>query len=52
MPIAINQILAASPKTERGRPTQLSSDPKGERLAYAVCTFSSILLATVLNGQF
>ena len=38
MSIAIDKILAASPNTERGRPTQLSSDPKGERLAYAVST--------------
>lgn len=36
MSITIDKILAASPNTERGRPTQLSSDPKGERLAYAV----------------
>lgn len=36
MSIALDKILAASPNTERGRPTQLSSDPKGERLAYAV----------------
>jgi hypothetical protein len=36
MSLAISKILAASPNTERGRPTQLSADPKGERLAYAV----------------
>jgi len=36
MSLAINKILAASPNTERGRPTQLSADAKGERLAYAV----------------
>ncbi|KAH9223420.1 hypothetical protein DL95DRAFT_431393 [Leptodontidium sp. 2 PMI_412] len=35
MSITIDKILAASPNTERGRPTQLSSDPKGERIAYA-----------------
>jgi hypothetical protein len=29
-------IWAASPSTTRGQPTQLSSDAKGERLAYAV----------------
>ncbi|KUL88963.1 hypothetical protein ZTR_03582 [Talaromyces verruculosus] len=29
------QIWAPSPSTERGLPTQLSSDPKGEKLAYA-----------------
>lgn len=32
------QIWAPSPSTERGLPTQLSSDPKGEKLAYAVNT--------------
>ena len=36
MSIVIDKILAASPNTERGRPTQLSTDPKGERIAYAV----------------
>jgi hypothetical protein len=36
MSIVINKILAASPNTERGLPTQLSTDPKGERIAYAV----------------
>ncbi|KAA8569358.1 hypothetical protein EYC84_001008 [Monilinia fructicola] len=35
MSILIDKILAASPTTERGRPTQLSCDPKGERIAYA-----------------
>ncbi|KAL3424389.1 WD repeat-containing protein C9G1.05 [Phlyctema vagabunda] len=35
MSIVSNKILAASPGTERGRPTQLSTDPKGERIAYA-----------------
>ncbi|QSZ36639.1 hypothetical protein DSL72_006520 [Monilinia vaccinii-corymbosi] len=35
MSILINKILAASPTTERGRPTHLSCDPKGERIAYA-----------------
>ncbi|KAF4636320.1 hypothetical protein G7Y89_g1758 [Cudoniella acicularis] len=35
MSIVIDKILAASPNTERGRPTQLSTDPKGERIAYA-----------------
>ncbi|TVY29560.1 putative WD repeat-containing protein [Lachnellula hyalina] len=35
MSIKIDKILAASPNTERGRPTQLSTDPKGERIAYA-----------------
>jgi hypothetical protein len=36
MSITIDKILAASPNTERGRPTQLSTDPKGQRIAYAV----------------
>ncbi|KAI9048647.1 hypothetical protein LZ554_007478 [Drepanopeziza brunnea f. sp. 'monogermtubi'] len=35
MSIIIEKILAAAPTTERGRPTQLSADPKGERIAYA-----------------
>ncbi|KAG9234792.1 WD repeat-containing protein-like protein 1 [Amylocarpus encephaloides] len=35
MSVVIDKILAASPNTERGRPTQLSTDPKGERIAYA-----------------
>jgi hypothetical protein len=41
MSITIDKILAASPNTERGRPTQLSSDPKGERIAYAVSIIDS-----------
>jgi hypothetical protein len=36
MSLTIEKILAASPVTIRGQPTQLSSDPKGERIAYAV----------------
>lgn len=36
MSIVNGKIFAASPVTERGRPTQLSADPKGERIAYAV----------------
>ncbi|OWP03630.1 hypothetical protein B2J93_3251 [Marssonina coronariae] len=35
MSIFVEKILAASPSTERGKPTQLSADPKGERIAYA-----------------
>ena len=35
MSISINKIIAAAPNTERGRPSQLSADPKGERIAYA-----------------
>jgi len=36
MSIVIEKILAASPTTARGQPTQLSADPKGERITYAV----------------
>lgn len=36
MSIEIQKILAASPSTTRGQPTQLSCDSKGERIAYAV----------------
>jgi len=35
MSIEIDKILAASPATTRGQPTQLSVDAKGERIAYA-----------------
>lgn len=35
MSILLSKTLAASPATERGKPTQLSCDPKGERIAYA-----------------
>ncbi|AEO59263.1 hypothetical protein MYCTH_2307420 [Thermothelomyces thermophilus ATCC 42464] len=35
MSIEIEKILAAAPSTTRGQPTQLSCDPKGERIAYA-----------------
>ncbi|KAL4960944.1 transcriptional regulator of RNA polII, SAGA, subunit-domain-containing protein [Aspergillus stella-maris] len=35
MSITNESIWAASPSTARGQPTQLSSDAKGERLAYA-----------------
>ncbi|AEO64553.1 uncharacterized protein THITE_2110814 [Thermothielavioides terrestris NRRL 8126] len=35
MSIEIEKILAAAPATTRGQPTQLSCDPKGERIAYA-----------------
>ncbi|KAJ1326351.1 WD repeat-containing protein 1 (actin-interacting protein 1) [Microdochium nivale] len=35
MSLAIDKILAAAPVTARGQPTQLSTDGKGERLAYA-----------------
>ncbi|KAK2612323.1 WD40 repeat-like protein [Conoideocrella luteorostrata] len=33
--ITLNRILAAAPATTRGQPTQLSADPKGQRIAYA-----------------
>ncbi|KAF4125793.1 WD40 repeat [Geosmithia morbida] len=33
--IQIDRILAAVPATNRGHPTQLSTDPKGRRIAYA-----------------
>ncbi|KAI0851347.1 WD40 repeat-like protein [Daldinia vernicosa] len=35
MSITIEKILAASPVTARGQPTQLSTDAKGERITYA-----------------
>ncbi|KAL8740700.1 MAG: hypothetical protein Q9190_006630 [Brigantiaea leucoxantha] len=35
MSIKAEATWAASPSTTRGQPTQLSADPKGERLAYA-----------------
>ncbi|KAK4042617.1 WD40-repeat-containing domain protein [Parachaetomium inaequale] len=35
MSVEIEKILAAAPATTRGQPTQLSCDPKGERIAYA-----------------
>lgn len=37
-------IWAASPSTTRGQPTPLSSDPKGERIAYAVSSRNSASL--------
>ncbi|PNY27469.1 Ketol-acid reductoisomerase, mitochondrial [Tolypocladium capitatum] len=39
--IAINRILAAAPATTRGQPTQLSTDPKGQRIAYAASSSPS-----------
>lgn len=36
MSLTIDKILAAAPATTRGQPTQLSTDAKGERIAYAV----------------
>ncbi|KAJ2901752.1 putative WD repeat-containing protein C9G1.05 [Zalerion maritima] len=35
MSITIEKIISASPATTRGQSTQLSCDPKGERIAYA-----------------
>ncbi|KAF2739545.1 WD40 repeat-like protein [Polyplosphaeria fusca] len=35
MSLVSNAIWAAAPTTTRGQPTPLSSDPKGERIAYA-----------------
>lgn len=32
----VEAIWAAAPTTTRGQPTQLSCDPKGERISYAV----------------
>lgn len=47
MSITISQILAASPHTERGRPSQLSADPKGEYIAYA--SGKSVFLRSIDN---
>ncbi|KAI1875183.1 hypothetical protein JX265_004241 [Neoarthrinium moseri] len=47
MSIAIEKILAANPATSRGQPTQLSTDPKGERIAYA--SGKSIFLRSIDN---
>ncbi|KAL4896290.1 WD40 repeat-like protein [Aspergillus ambiguus] len=41
----VDSIWAASPSTTRGQPTQLSSDSKGERLAYA--TNKSIFIRSI-----
>lgn len=51
MSVTIEKILAAAPTTERGRPTQLSTDPKGERIAYAVSGefLTSQLLGNLTN---
>lgn len=47
MSIEIEKILAASPATTRGQPTQLSVDAKGERIAYA--SGKSIFLRNIDN---
>lgn len=39
--ITIDRILAAVPSTTRGQATQLSADSKGQRLAYAVRSFTT-----------
>lgn len=41
--ITLNRILAAAPATTRGQPTQLSTDSKGQRIAYAVRPHTKIL---------
>ncbi|EGO54550.1 hypothetical protein NEUTE1DRAFT_49936 [Neurospora tetrasperma FGSC 2508] len=45
MPIEIDKILAAAPATARGQATQLSCDPKGERIVYA--SGKSIFVRTI-----
>lgn len=47
MSIACDKILAASPNTTRGQPTQLSTDSKGERIAYA--SGKSVFLRSIDN---
>ncbi|KAH8671086.1 WD domain-containing protein [Xylariales sp. PMI_506] len=47
MTITIEKILAASPATIRGQPTPISSDPKGERIAYA--SGKSIFIRSIDN---
>ncbi|PVI02208.1 WD40 repeat-like protein [Periconia macrospinosa] len=47
MSLISDAIYAASPTTARGTPTPLSSDPKGERLAYA--SGKSIFLRSIDN---
>ncbi|TQS38724.1 hypothetical protein Golomagni_00765 [Golovinomyces magnicellulatus] len=50
MSVSLRNILAASPSTERGRPTRLSADPKGERIAYA--SGKSIFLRSIDEPSF
>ncbi|KAF2436213.1 WD repeat-containing protein 2 [Tothia fuscella] len=54
MSIRPEAIWAASPSTTRGQPTPLSSDSKGERIAYA--SHKSIFLRSIdnpsLSGQY
>ncbi|KFY74202.1 hypothetical protein V499_05762 [Pseudogymnoascus sp. VKM F-103] len=49
MSITLESILAASPATTRGQPTQLSACPKGERIAYA--SGKSIFLRSIDNPE-
>jgi hypothetical protein len=52
MSVTIEKILAASPATQRGQPTQLSTDAKGERIAYAVCLVQPhILMPSATNSN-
>ena len=44
--ITVDRILAAIPATTRGQPTQLSTDAKGLRIAYAVSAIASDLIET------
>ncbi|KAF2687651.1 WD40 repeat-like protein [Lentithecium fluviatile CBS 122367] len=47
MSLVSDAIWAASPTTTRGQPTPLSSDPKGERIAYA--SGKSVFLRSIDN---
>ncbi|EHA55690.1 WD repeat-containing protein 2 [Pyricularia oryzae 70-15] len=49
MSITIEKILAATPATVRGQPTQLSCDSKGERIAYA--SGKSIFVRSIDNPE-
>lgn len=43
--ITLERVLAAVPATTRGQPTPLSTDSKGQRIAYAVSFRTFIQLA-------
>ncbi|KAF2649526.1 WD40 repeat-like protein [Lophiostoma macrostomum CBS 122681] len=47
MSLVADAIWAAAPTTTRGQPTPLSSDPKGERMAYA--SSKSVFLRSIDN---
>ncbi|KAI9850892.1 MAG: WD40 repeat-like protein [Thelocarpon superellum] len=47
MSIVADGLWAASPSTTRGQPTPLSSDAKGERIAYAARSHKSIFLRSI-----